>query len=314
MTSDGEKIIEVVPVEQLDLVYLSYDEPQREEFWLKLLNMAPWAKRVDGVKGSDAAHKAAAEASETERFILVDGDNLLESHFLDEQLTLTESNHRAQFRWRARNAVNGLYYGNGGVSSWTRTYVRNMRTHEASLGDAHTAIEFCFDPLYWPMHNCYSTTYPNWTPKQAWRAGFREGVKLCTRSGVPPPSTNKFIDWVWPRNLRNLQIWQTIGRDVPNGQWAIHGARCGTHYLMLGEWDHREVQDFDALEKLWENHSGDDEQVSRSMAIDLNRYLGTSIVELEADASKFFKDHIAQSWRNRTIMTREWDVIQEEDE
>ena len=47
----------------LDCIYLSYDEPQKEEFWIKIRNMVPWAKRVDGVKGSDAAHKAAADAS-----------------------------------------------------------------------------------------------------------------------------------------------------------------------------------------------------------------------------------------------------------
>lgn len=309
MTSD-DKILEMIPVDQLDMVYLSYDEPQREEFWLKLLNMAPWAKRVDGVKGSDSAHKAAAEVSDTERFILIDGDNLLNENFLNESLTITSKNVGAQFRWRAKNEVNGLYYGNGGVSSWTKTFVRNMRTHEASRGDDHTKIEFCFDPLYWPMHNCYSTTYPNYTPKQAWRAGFREGVKLCTRSGVPPSSREKFLEWVWPRNLRNLHIWQTVGRDVPNGQWAIYGARCGTHYLMLEEWDYQEVQDFDALEKLWARHGNDDESISKKIASDLNRWLGTEIIELDSTSSKFFKDYLSSGWHNADIMTRESDFIQ----
>jgi len=64
-----------VEIRDLDVIYLTYDEPQREEFWLKIVNAIPWAKRVDGVYGSDAAHKAAANASETERFIIIDGDN-----------------------------------------------------------------------------------------------------------------------------------------------------------------------------------------------------------------------------------------------
>ena len=63
-----------IDVADLDVVYLSYDEPQKEEFWVKIRNLVPWAKRVDGVKGSDAAHKAAAEASDAERFILIGGD------------------------------------------------------------------------------------------------------------------------------------------------------------------------------------------------------------------------------------------------
>ena len=100
---------EIINVNELDLIYLSYQEPQKEEFWAKIKNMAPWAKRVDGVKGSDNAHKAAAMASSTERFILIDGDNMIEKSFLDEQLVINDSNRHAQFRWRARNHINGLY-------------------------------------------------------------------------------------------------------------------------------------------------------------------------------------------------------------
>ena len=65
-----------IDIADLDCIYLSYDEPQREEFWIKIRNMVPWARRVDGVRGSEAAHKAAAHASSTDRFILIDGDNL----------------------------------------------------------------------------------------------------------------------------------------------------------------------------------------------------------------------------------------------
>ena len=72
-----------IDVCDLDVVYLSYDEPQKEEFWVQIKNMVPWATRVDGVEGSDAAHKAAADASNTERFILIDGDNLPSADFLN---------------------------------------------------------------------------------------------------------------------------------------------------------------------------------------------------------------------------------------
>ena len=102
-----------VDVAELDVVYLSYDEPQKEEFWIKIRNMVPWARRVDGVKGSDAAHKAAAEASDTERFILIDGDNMPDPVFFNQTLDLpSEDYQNAVFRWRARNHINGLMYGN----------------------------------------------------------------------------------------------------------------------------------------------------------------------------------------------------------
>lgn len=305
MTKQTEEIIDVLDIEDLDLIYLSFDEPQKEEFWAKIKNMVPWAKRVDGVKGSDNAHKAAALASETERFILVDGDNMLDESFLNEQLTITHRNVNAQFRWRARNHINGLYYGNGGLSCWTREHVLSMKTHENSEGDNKTNIEFCFHPQYWPMHNCYSTTYPNYSAKQAWRAGFREGVKMCNRDGVMPASSQSFKNHVWPNNQRNLATWHTMGRDVENGWWAILGARLGTHYLMLRNWDYVNVQNFEELDRLWELHKNDDEQISRTVAQELNRTLGTDIVELDGDSSKFFKNWITQQWRNTNIMDRE---------
>jgi hypothetical protein len=296
---------EIVHIDELDLVYLSYDEPQKEEFWVRLKAIAPWAKRVDGIKGSDTAHKAAAAASTTERFILVDGDNLVQPEFFDQYLEITPENRYCQFRWRARNHINGLHYGNGGISSWTKSYVNSMRTHENSAGSDKTNIEFCFDSNYWPLHNCYSTSYANYSPKQAWRAGFREGVKLCSRNGKMPENTRGFKDWVFKRNYQNLSIWHTIGRDVENGFWSLLGARLGTHYLMLREWDYVEVQDFDCLDRLWELHKNDDEQTASVIARELNSELDTNIVELNSEASKFFKDYIASQWQNKTIMTRE---------
>ena len=72
----------IVDIADLDCIFLTYDEPKKEEFWTKIKNIVPWAVRVDGVKGSDAAHKVAADASETDRFILIDGDNLPRPDFL----------------------------------------------------------------------------------------------------------------------------------------------------------------------------------------------------------------------------------------
>ena len=45
-----------IDVADLDTIFLSYDEPNKEEHWIKIKNMVPWAKRVDGVKGSDAGY------------------------------------------------------------------------------------------------------------------------------------------------------------------------------------------------------------------------------------------------------------------
>jgi len=259
---------------------------------------------VDGVKGSDAAHKAAADASDTDRFVLIDGDNIPDPEFFNLQLVLDDSNRSCVFRWRARNAVNGLMYGNGGMSSWTKEFVYNMRTHEATDGTAENDVEFCFYPNYWAMADCYSTTYPNATPFQAWRAGFREGVKMCLDRGAKP-TLQEFESRVNSRNYDNLCIWQTVGADADNGFWAIYGARLGTFMIMVEGWDYRQVQNFDVLAKLWESFSNDGPDQCTSVGDILRKKLSLPIVDMDADESRFFKHHYKAGFKNRGPMVRE---------
>ena len=301
-----------IDVADLDCIYLSYDEPQKEEFWLKIKNMVPWAKRVDGVKGSDAAHKAAASASDTERFILIDGDNLPDEKFFNQTLALSTTEYeQAVFRWRARNHINGLMYGNGGLSSWTKEFVNNMRTHEATDGRAETEVEFCFDPLYWSMYDCYSVTYPNGDPYHAWRAGFREGVKMCLNKGVKP-TVAEFKERVHHRNLDHLTIWHNVGSDVDQGLWSIAGARQGTYMTMLTAWDYKLVQNFDALADLWDP-SADPLHIISQTQEPLATQLELPMSFLHPEQSRFFKHHYRSNWANRGIMVREIDVIRDQE-
>jgi hypothetical protein len=303
-----------IDIADLDCIYLSYDEPQKEEHWVKIKNMVPWAQRVDGVKGSDAAHKAAAQLSSTERFILVDGDNIPDSSFFNQTLDFPNQDYEAAvFRWRAKNNINGLMYGNGGLSSWTKEFVRNMQTHEASDGSVETQVEFCFDPLYWAMSDCYSTTYPNGSAFHAWRAGFREGVKMCLNRGAKP-SVAEFQSRVHSKNLDNLTIWHNVGADVEYGEWAIAGSRMGTYMTMLTQWDHVNVQNFDELAKLWDTVKDDQPRIiANRLATELNAQLDLPMIILENEQSAFFKKHYRSNWHNRGIMVREIDVIRQQE-
>jgi len=296
-----------IDVADLDVVYLSYDEPQKEEFWIKIQNMIPWAVRVDGIKGSDAAHKAAAEASTTDRFILIDGDNIPDERFFNLTLEFDDSSKHAVLRWRARNHINGLMYGNGGISSWTKEFAYNMKTHENSAGDDATDVEFCFDPLYWAMHDCYSVTYPNGSAYHAWRAGFREGVKMCLDRGRKP-TVAEFQERVHARNLDYLTVWQNVGKDVEYGDYAILGARMGTHMTMLSDWDHREVQWFDALKNIYNtnyiNHDNIDDMISIYGKY-LCAQLDLPILNMDGNTSAFFKRHYRSNRQNRGVMEKE---------
>jgi hypothetical protein len=239
--------------------------------------------------------------------------------FFNLQLDFTDKdpNYKlAQYRWRAINAINGLRYGNGGMSSWTKTYVANMKTHETSDGSDTTSVDFCMDStdnLYWAMHDCYSTTYPNYTPFQAWRAGFREGVKMVLDRGAKP-SIADFKERVATRNINNLTIWHNVGSDVENGMWAIYGARLGTYLTMLTDWDHKKVMWFDNYPELWEKHKVITSNtalhgVIHDIGVELHEKLGLPMCMLNAEQSKFFKRHYSTEKNNLGPLVKEMDVI-----
>ena len=280
-----------------DIIYLSYDEPNAEKNYADLCQKVPWAKRVHGVEGSDAAHKACAELSETDRFITVDGDNRIREDFLNQEIDFEEHADlkNTVISWCGRNEINGLMYGNGGLKCWPREYVLKMKTHEnADPNNAHAQVDFCWDAQYIQMNSCYSDVYNNETAAQAWRAGFREGVKLATDRGVRI-SKEELKNNHW-RCLHWLYIWSMVGADVTNGLWAIYGAREGLYKTMCTDWDYVHVRDFKYLNSLWDDTYS---KITEEMLPYEIMGLGASLINdldipiaenpLNAQQSKFFK-------------------------
>jgi len=289
-----------------DIIYLSYDEPNAEKNYADLLTKAPWAKRVHGVEGSDAAHKACAELSETDRFITVDGDNIIRSDFLQQEVIIDDNSELATsvISWCGKNAINGLLYGNGGLKCWPKQHVLDMRTHEnAEEGNIAAQVDFCWDLKYIQQNSCYSDVYNNATPQQAWRAGFREGVKMSLDRGAKP-SVEDFLKGHW-KNLHRLWIWLMIGSDIENGLWAIYGAREGLVKTMLTDWDYVNVRDFEYLNNLWKEKETVD---SQQMLLEAIEILGATLIEslgipigqmpLDEQQSTFFKTVYQNPSRN----------------
>ena len=163
------------------------------------------------------------------------------------------------------------------------------------------------------MHDCYSTTYPNGSEKHAWRAGFREGVKMCLDQGKKPTIGN-FKDRVQKRNLDHLTIWHNVGMDVKYGSWAIAGARMGTQWTMLSTWNHKQVQWFDTLEDIWNRIKDQDPaEIINRYADQLHTQLDLPMNLLDADASGFFKHHYRSNWHNKGVCIREIDVIRSQE-
>ena len=300
-----------VKIAELDIIYLSYDEPNAEKNYADLLTKVPWAKRVHGVEGSDAAHKACAKLSETDRFVTVDGDNTIRQDFINQVLDFDEHTDLANsvISWCGKNTINGLMYGNGGLKCWPKEYVLNMRTHEnADANNLAAQVDFCWDIQYIQQNSCYSDVHNNETPQQAWRAGFREGVKLALDRGNKVSKEDFLLGHT--KNLNMLYIWMMVGSDIANGNWAILGAREGLAMTMLTDWNYTDVKDFKKLNELW---AGRDEMPADVLHDEIFNYGSDLINQLEIpiavqplneEQSQFFKtvnENYGRKINNRVI-------------
>jgi hypothetical protein len=268
---------------EFDIIFLSYDEPNADLHYANLCNIAPWAKRVHGIKGSDAAHKAAAELSETEWFITVDADNIVYPSFFDLDLDMSDPKIQV-YGWCGRNSINGLRYGNGGLKIWKKDFVLNMRTHEASDSE-RGQVDFCWEDGYKNFPRTYSDSIITDSPFQAWRAGFREGVKMTLLDGVKVPP-QEIKEQIWWHNIHRLRMWSTVGAHKDNGLFAILGARQGTYMANCTEWDYVQVRDFEELRRLYNETVKD---------IETNT---TKITEMIADLGELLKTKLGLDWPN----------------
>lgn len=258
---------------EFDVVFLSYDETNADIHYADLCNKVPWAKRVHGVKGSDAAHKAAADLSETDRFITVDADNIVYNSFFNLELDIKEEID--VYSWVGKNIINGLMYGNGGVKLWKKDFVLNMKTHEASESD-RAQVDFCWEKGYRQFPDCYSDVIITGSPFQAWRAGFREGVKMTLLDGVKVPP-QEIKQQIWWHNIHRLQQWATVGSHIDNGIYAVYGTRLGTWLANCTNWNYIEVRDFEILKSIWNRYGKPYEEVNGEGLIDEIKNLGEKI-------------------------------------
>jgi len=291
-------------ISDLDFVYISFKEPNKEQNWADLKNKVPWAKRVDGVVGFDNAHKAAADIAETDFFISVDGDNIINEQFLLQTLDWSKTDKKAVHRWRAKNNINGLVYGNGGLVGWHKETCMNMRTHE-NADTEENQLDFCWGVPHENLHNCYSTTVINASEQQAFVAGYREGVKMSTHKGRPIPAAD--FQRIWPINLRILSTWCTIGADVELGKYAMLGARMGCFNTVIEAGnDLFKIRDLDDMELYYKDQSPQDIDTDLTLyGNSLRQQLDIPIAEYDEDESRFYRFVMPQHI-NRGVQDREY--------
>jgi hypothetical protein len=119
-----------------------------------------------------------------------------------------------------------------------------MKTHENS---ETVSIDFDMEN-YLQLNTSGSDIIITASPLQAWRAGFREGVKLCMMNNQIAKSLED-LDW---RNFDRLYRWCHVGSDQTNGLWAVLGARYGCYYAIHQRLESLSILcDFDKLNKMF---------------------------------------------------------------
>ena len=153
----------------MDIVFLSYDEPNADENWEKLKAKHPRAKRVHGVPARTLAYVTAALKSETDYFFAVfptiEIDDSFDFTFQPDRLK-----EPCHYIFHCKNPVNGLEYGHRAVILYNKQLCLDTKKPglDFTLSQAHTVVP-----------TLCGTSHFNVSPEISWRVAFREVIKLC---------------------------------------------------------------------------------------------------------------------------------------
>jgi hypothetical protein len=217
--------VSIAKSDQLDVIFISYNEPNAEKNWLRVLEKSPKAFRINGIKGIVNAHKCAAELATTDMFYVVDGDAYLTDDWSFEyQPGIFDRN--CVHVWRSRNPVNGLEYGYGGVKLLPRQLTLDV---DSNCVDMTTSISSRFKP----MNKISNVTEFNTDEFNTFRSAFRECAKL---------SSNILKRQLARESIKRLHVWCTVGAENEFGEWSIAGALAGKKFGWVNQSNIDELQ------------------------------------------------------------------------
>ena len=205
-------------VKQMDIVFLSYDEPSAEKYWKVLKEKHPRAKRIRGIKGRTLAYHKAAEMSETDYFFAVFPTIELEDSF-DFTFQPDRLREACHYIFHAKNPVTGLEYGHRAVIMYNK---------HLCVSTIHPSLDFTLSQPHTVVPQLCGTSHFNQTPEISWRVAFREVLKLCE---MKPTVESRY----------RLKKWCELGK----GQYALlvqRGALDAVQYYKEVNGDKRSLQ------------------------------------------------------------------------
>ncbi|WP_246561709.1 hypothetical protein [Streptomyces roseirectus] len=195
-----------------DAVMLSYDEPRAGLLHTRLERvLGVKVKRLHGVVGMRRAYCLAAEVVDTDELLLADGDFVIDAAF--DLRTVTPLADGVSMRvWRARNPLNGLVYGYGGLKLIRRSALRQLGEAVDVLAALPGRTEFAAEIA--------GTTRIDQSAYHAWKAGFRECAMLTRGSeyGMSDQET-----------AARIATWTEVA-EGEFASYAVAGARQGVEF------------------------------------------------------------------------------------
>ena len=221
------KIISSYHDTDFEIFMISFNEAEADGNFAKLRERFPDAKHVKNIEGIGNAHREVGNQATTEMVYVVDADADIMEHFMFDFVPPIANRGNTTYVWSARNPINDLEYGYGGVKLFPRAQLITLG-HE--LPDFTTGVAH-----YQPVADVSNITRFNKDPYRTWRSAFRECVKLASR--INPNQKDEETE-------NRLQAWTTIDNGARFGRYCIKGALEGKAY---GE-QHKD--DVDALNKI----------------------------------------------------------------
>ena len=194
----------------MDVVFISYDEPNAEKHWQMLKAKCPRAKRIDKIKGQTEAYHAAANLSNTEWFYAVFAKHEpIDSFNYDWQPDRLKA--PCHYIFNGINEINKLEYGHSGVILYEKNLV--LQTTDPGL-DFTLSAKHDVVPIVSAINRFA------YTPLMAWRTAFRECIKLKYDVETTGDIEQKY----------RLKVWCTEGAGT-NAEWCKRGANDAVEYM-----------------------------------------------------------------------------------
>ena len=215
-----------------DIIFISYNEPNADENFIRLKERFSLAKRINGIKGIHQAHIAAAKKSITKMFWVVDADAIILKDFNFDYIA-PDWDLETVHVWRSLNPINNLTYGYGGVKLLPKKLTMLL---DSTTIDMTTSISKSFKV----MDIVSNITAFNIDAYNTWRSAFRECCKLSVINNE--------------ESITRLDVWCQLNMDVPYGFYAHLGALAGKAYGEKNASNKEalnKINDFTWLQDLW---------------------------------------------------------------